>query len=366
MAYGDPDAPDNVDTSSNVDTFSEVNTPSVDTFSEFGMPSEDRPAGFDPERGVTTADMLNQQALTNQAIQEARDSYTSYTAPTDIGLSGISEIFNRGAITNALFGPKGFDKSRGPEVPGQEEKGDFLTTGLTGLLESLIYALTLGAADVEFTGKDVFGPDISRSLSNIFGANINTDQPVGVELSLPVGLGGGLPGMALAMATPTLSAGSTGTTAYGGILPGIGQLIDKEELEEEVALGGPLVSPVVGKEQLVADKPFIPSFFEDSNEIFDPSQQQQILSSIAIPTVLQEQKSKDSVLEGLLGGTPSTYSNIYGFAAKKGGRVMENNKYRYGGKVQEYGLGGIVRNLLPVGLGYLAAPLGLPAAALAG
>ncbi len=195
---------------------------------------------------------------------------------------GMQEAFGITPGDMAHMGYAPTSKETQAQGRGKDQDSPDFMDALSGLLEAGIYGLTFGIVDPEFTGKDVFGPDISRGLSNVFGSNVPTTQPVGVELGLPVGVMPGLAGLGLSMATPTVSIGKDGMTAYGGTL-------------------------------------------------------------------------------GLLGS-----GNEVDLGLKSGGNVMMDN-YKKGGEVQEYGLGGLVKSLLPMGLGYLAGPFGyLPAMAAGG
>jgi len=262
--------------------------------------------------------------------------------------------------TLGLLGPEQDDQSAS-DVQKSDEP--FAVTALTGLLETLAYLATLGMIDIEMTGKDVFGTDVSRGLSNMFGSNVNPNQPIGVEVGLPLGSIPGLTGLGISMAAPTVSFGKEGVTAYGGALGPLGytgevSLSPSSELaeapQEDLTYGIEPVDPLSIDDNIGGD--YTPGI--------------RMLTSNIPSSVPVQTTGLPSFYSGLLNGIPlddRDYGNIYRFAAKKGGQVMSNNNYKYGGNVQEYGLGGIVRNLLPIGLGYLAAPFGgLPAAALAG
>ena len=88
----------------------------------------------------------------------------------------------------------GSEKDQFPDVGHmgsgkREEDSDWLATFLGGILETLIYVGTLGAVDIETTGKDILGGDISR---------LGENQPKGsVDIGLPFGTPLGWAGLAV-------------------------------------------------------------------------------------------------------------------------------------------------------------------------
>jgi len=321
--------------------------------------AESNPYGFDDVNMAPTEESMASVANFGFSPDQATAIGLDPNAVAMAKSMGINNPTLGDLATLGLLGPEQDDQSA-PDVRKTDEP--FFVTALTGLLETLGYLATLGIVDIEMTGKDVFGKDVSRGLSNMFGANVNPNQPIGVEIGLPIGAIPGLAGLGISMAAPTVSIGEEGVTAYGGILGQLGQPGEVSlsppseiaEVTEDLTYGLEPVDPLPTDDNIGGD--YIPGI--------------QMLASNIPSSVPVQTTGLPSFYSGLLNGIPlddRDYGNIYRFAAKKGGQVMSNNNYKYGGNVQEYGLGGIVRNLLPIGLGYLAAPYGgLPAAALAG
>lgn len=298
-----------------------------------GVGEVDTFEGTTPDRNITDQERaLNQateRALDQVEIQDSKSSplAAEYKAYADAlaqegGLNmdtGMNQLFDRGSISNFFFGPKGFNKYRGPMAGGLAGHGGFGES----FLEALIYFLTFGAVDVEFSGRDMIGGDFSHG-----GAN----QPMGVEYGVP-GMMPGMGTLSLLMPETRVSLDSGKTTIGGGLL-GAGNMLanaigtdkdkpfdivvndpyDQEGLGRLVAMGNPS-----GK----APPPDIGDQDDPLSEVssLSPSQAAATTGVAAAPVDLEKESN---VYAGLLGGTPTIEDrNIFGFAAAQGGEVQK-------------------------------------------
>lgn len=306
---------------------------SVDTFDAFN-PGTPAPIGFDPTRGGGSSLEAAMKAANERAEKEAdkqtigssqlASEYQKYAdaLAQEGGLnmdSGMNELFDRGSISNFFFGPKGFNKHRGPMAGGLAGHGGFGES----FLEALIYFLTFGAVDVEFSGRDMIGGDFSHG---------GGQQDMGVEYGVP----GLMPGMGtLSLLSPeTRVSLDTGKTTMGGGILGAGNMLanaigtDKDK-PFDVVLNDPYAQQGLGRLAAMgnpsgkAPPPDIGDQDDPLSEVssLSPSQAAATTGVAAAPVDLEKELN---VYAGLLGGTPTIEDrNIFGFAAAQGGEVQK-------------------------------------------
>ena len=116
--------------------------------------------------------------------------------------------------------------------------------------------------DYEATGRDVFGPDISRAM-----AGIDTPQPAGTVEINPLGVvgsvfGGPIGGLAGSAITPTYTVGSSGVVGqHGGLdntIEGIAGLFDAPPSWEESIENALGLQPVNPDQNLVTQDGVLP------------------------------------------------------------------------------------------------------------
>lgn len=293
-----------------------------------GVGEVDTFEGATPDRNITDQERaLNQateRALNEVEIQDSKSSqlaseYQKYADALAQEDKANTELFDRGSISNFFFGPKGFNKHRGPMAGGLAGHGGFGES----FLEALIYFLTFGAVDVEFSGRDMIGGDFSHG---------GEQQDMGVEYGVP----GMMPGMGmLSLLSPeTRVSLDTGKTTMGGGILGAGNMLanaigtDKDK-PFDVVLNDPYAQQGLGRLEAMgnplgkAPPPDIGDQDDPLSEVssLSPSQAAATTGVAAAPVDLEKESN---VYAGLLGGTPTIEDrNIFGFAAAQGGEVQK-------------------------------------------
>ena len=179
------------------------------------------PPGIDPTRSGSTSDLNQANREAMAAVNAAQlggsplsKEYGEYARGLDLDYGrtiddkdGMSKIFDRGVISNLFAGPKGFDKYAGKDLPSTTH-GGFIES----IVESLVYLATMGMIDLELSGYDMIGPDMSGLLSG-------RPQPQGVQVGLPGSAG------LLSFISPELTFDAKNQTA--GLTGGVLSAIDK-------------------------------------------------------------------------------------------------------------------------------------------
>ncbi len=274
-----------------------------------GVLGEDEVEGFitqanNPDQSPTLSELANQQGDASGS-----QSVTGIFAPAQY--PNVSN-FGGGKRENNLSKDSGVD---------DEYKGGFLES----LIESLVYGLTLGAVDLEMSGKDAWGGDVSR---------MGKDQPVGVDVGLPAVFG------PVGLLAPEVRVEEQDDKTYdvslGGGLPGAVQTASNYFTES-----GPneTSSSVVAK-----GPPNDPNFYgpEGTSDVRDINRPTIDPSTEVVQAIIEEEKEPDvyaNLLSGLYTG------------AKKGGNVMRYNQGGLTGLAsnnpEQYNIGGFLRGMIP-------------------
>ena len=143
------------------------------------------------------------------------------------------------------------------------------------LLESIVNVGTLGAVDLELSGKDMWGKDWGSG-------NV---QPQGFEVGLPAGIGG-LPGLLVPNVRFDLE---NRDVSLQGALPGIARTIDEKRAME--SLRGKLSESIAESDSLIGDEPYQPQDPENPSIWMNPDTGQIVQtgsgdSSEGSPTVI--------------------------------------------------------------------------------
>ena len=305
--------------------------------------------GMPPNRNITDAERelnrANERALLAIEEQPIGSSplaaqYAEYARGLAQEDKANTELFDRGSISNFFFGPKGFNKYRGPMAGGLSSHGGIIES----IIESLVYLATLGAVDPEFSGGDMLGSDLSGLLSG-------REQDMGVQIGLPGNVDLGLSGLGtLGMPEINVNLDKGTIGPEGGLISAVDMaanfLGDKAPGDKGYDPAANMMAtnitsptqttPSISTPSVNTQVAGTPSGTLDPNDPFSddsnpPSENVASLSPSISSTggggISPDEggaTTKEKILYGLLGGKPTvSVGDIFGFAAAQGGEVQK-------------------------------------------